>query len=224
MVWGAVSLAIAVQPKAMESKKTLEIQKGESFAMDGIELAKKYQDHFDTLNLKKVDEDYKLAAEHHKIDLDIYKGEKFEPRPFWKLPPREILGILAPALEECKIWEMVQYRYTNVGICGACVLPEVPYPEDMERVLNKRVFALIKGYLQSKGFIKLKFDTKLMELKYSSSLMYYRNKGEERNKIDKMMIKCIGHATPNVRFTPLIQYFEPYFIPVDYFWHPCDDK
>ena len=104
MVWGTVSFAIAVQSNAMESnvKEALKIQKGESFAIDGIDLAKKYQDHFNTLNLKKVDEDYKLAAEHYKIDIDIYRGEKFEPRPFWKLPPRDILGILAPALEECK--------------------------------------------------------------------------------------------------------------------------
>ena len=230
-----VSLAVVARSEAMESdvksvQETLEIQKGDSFAMTGIDLAKKYQDHFDTLNLKKVDEDYKLAAEHHKIDLDIYRGEKFEPRPFWKLPPREILGILAPALEECKVWKMVKYRYENAGLCS--LAPEFPtdaYPEDTERFLQKSVFKLIKKYLESKGLINKDSDkTSLQNLSlsrtYTFSLKYYQNKNKELDETDKLLVKCGKGAIPDIRSIPLIQYFEPYFIPQYHFWHPCDDK
>ena len=228
---GVVFLAVIARSEAMESdvtsvKETLKIQKGDSFAMVGVDLAKKYQDHFDTLNLKKVDEDYKLAAEHHKIDLDIYRGEKFEPRPFWKLPPREILGILAPALEECKVWEMVQYRYQNMSLCfcGGSQYPTDPYPEDMERILRKSVFKLIKEYLKSKGLLAPSLKTLFMEQEYNTSLMYYRNKNQELDETDKLLVKCGKRAIPNIRTIPLTQYFEPYFIPQYTFWHSCDGK
>ena len=227
VIWGTVSLAVAAQSKAMESdvKNTLEIQRGEFFAMEGIDLAKKYQDHFDTLNLTKVEEDYKLAAEHHKIDLDIYRGEKFEPRSFWKLPPREILGILAPALEECKVWEMVQYRYRNMSLCfGGNQFPTDPYPEDMERILQKSVFKLIKDYLKSKGLIAPSLKTLFMEHEYIDSLTYYRNKDQELDETDKLLVKCGKSAIPSIRSLTLIQYFEPYFIPQHTFWHSCDGK
>ena len=226
LVCGTVSLAIAVQSNAMESnvKDALEIQKGEFFAIDGIDLAKKYQDHFDTLNLKQVDENYRLAADHHKIDLDIYRGEKFEPRSFWKLSPREIIGILAPALEECKVWDMVKYRYQRIGICCANDFPDGPYPEDMERILKKSVFDLIKKYLISKEILKPSLEKLFLECTYRSSLMYYRNKDQEIDDTDKLMVKYRVKPLPNMRNLPLIQYFEPYFIPQNCEWHSCDKK
>lgn len=227
IICGTVSLIVAMQSAAMESdiKNALKIQKCESLTMEGIDLAKKYQDHFDTLNLKKVEQDYERAAKHHKIDLDIYKGEKFEPRVFWEMHPRDILGILAPALEECKIWEMVKYRYQDIGSCF--VSPQLPtdqYPEDMERILRKSVFKLIKDYLKSKGLLAPSFKTLFMKAEYYSHLSYYRNKEQELDETDKLLINCGKGTIPSIRSLTLVQYFEPYFIPHEYFWHPCDGK
>ena len=107
---------------------------------------------------------------------------------------------------------------------GASQFPTDPYPEDTERILRKSVFKLIKEYLKSKGLLAPSFKTLFMEQEYIASLRYYRNKDQELDETDKLLVKCGKGTIPSIRSLTLTQYFEPYFIPQHTFWHPCDGK